>query len=395
MKGGLVFSASAHAALIMLGLFGLSFGEPLEPEPVESIAVDLVPIEEFANIRQGTLESEIIETETPSAVQDDQPAELAQPTGNTEEDQPTPEQAPTPSPAPTTNTAPENQPEPEPDPVPEQTEAPAPVDPAPTRPEPTPEPPPPEPAPPEPAPEPAPEPTPEPAPTPETETPELTAPTETAEPAVVAPAPVARMASLEQKREEFKKQQEAKKKAAEDEKKKKEEEAERQRVAEAERKKEDAAKAAEAKRKEEEAAKAAEAKRSQQSVADIADEISDIINDEDSRGGTTGQGGEPTVGKPTGQAATLSNSEIAALGAQIRECLSVPLGVPEAGIVVTLQFSVDASGAVTGRPMPVQQPASGLEQTFASAAQRAVMRCGPYAIVAGQDVRVLFDPNQF
>ena len=63
--------------------------------------------------------------------------------------------------------------------------------------------------------------------------------------------------------------------------------------------------------------------------------------------------------------------------------------------MVKLNFSVDASGAVVGNPTPVQQPASGLEQTYVSAATRAVLRCGPYTIAAGQDVRVTFDPNDY
>jgi hypothetical protein len=388
MRTGVAFSVAAHAALLFLGLVGLNFGRPLEPEPVESISVDLVPVSEFSNIRQGTLDSKIIETETPSAVQDDKPAELAQPPGNTEEDQPTPEQAPTPSPRPTTNTAPADQPEPEPDPAPEPTAPPAPVEPAPAPPAPAPAPTPP----PQPAPEPTP--TPEPTPAPAVPTPELSAPTAEAEPAAVAPAPVARMASLEQKRAEFKNQQEALK--AEEAKKEADEKAKKAAADEA--KKKAAAeekRIADAKEQDATAKKAAEAKRQAQAASKEADDISAIINNEQSRGGTTGQGGEPTVGKPTGQAATLSNSQIAALGAQIKACLNIPPGVQEAGLIVKLEFSVDGTGGLVGNPRPLQQPASGLEQTYVSAASRAVMRCGPYEIAAGQDVRVTFDPNEF
>ena len=70
MRAGLAVSTIAHAALIALIVIGVGFTRPLEPTPVESIAVDLVSIEEFSNIRAGSLESEIVETETPSLVED-------------------------------------------------------------------------------------------------------------------------------------------------------------------------------------------------------------------------------------------------------------------------------------------------------------------------------------
>ena len=149
MRTGVTVSVVAHIAIIGIGLVNLGFAEPLTPIE-NAIAVDLVPVSEFNNIRMGSLDSEIVETETPSIVEDDQPAELAQPTGNTEQDQPEPSEADIPTPAPVTNTAPEPEaaPPPEPEPVPEPT------------PEPEPAPPP------EPAPAPEPEPQPAPAPTP-------------------------------------------------------------------------------------------------------------------------------------------------------------------------------------------------------------------------------------
>ena len=49
MRAGLVVSTIAHAALIALIVIGVGFTTPLEPTPVESIAVDLISIEEFSN----------------------------------------------------------------------------------------------------------------------------------------------------------------------------------------------------------------------------------------------------------------------------------------------------------------------------------------------------------
>ena len=347
MRAGLLVSTIAHAALIALIVIGVGFATPLEPTPVESIAVDLISIEEFSNIRAGSLDSTIVETETPSVVEDDTPAELAQRTGNTEQDQPTPEDTPEPTPAPTQQTAPEPVPEPVPveEPVPEPEPEPAVA----------------------PAPQPEPEPVPEPEPQPAEEAPALATPEVSPEPAEVAPRPVMRTASLDEKRADFKKQQEAEKQRQEDEAKKKKEEQQRQE---------------EAKRKEDEAAR-------------LADEVANIINSEESRGATTGEGGQQTLGKETGTAARLSQSEIDALVGQIRECMSVPLGAAEEGVTAQLEFNIDQSGKVTTLPLIISQPATTLEQALASAAQRAVMRCGPYTVAAGQQVRATFDPRQF
>lgn len=354
MRTGLTVSSIAHAGLIALVVVGIGFGRPIEPPPVESIAVDLVPIEEISNIRVGSLESEIVETETPSAVTADKPAELAQPTGNTEEDQPTPEDSPDPTPAPTQQTAPAPTPQAEPEPEPEPEPAPVPE----ARPVSQPEP--------EPAPEPEPEPTP-------VATPEVT---ET--PAEVAPAPRMRTAAIDQKRAQFKKLQEQQKEQAK-------EEAERQ---EAERKK----KEEEAKRKAaEEQQRIEEAKLQEDEAAKLADEVANIINTEESRGATTGEGGEATLGKETGRAARLSQSELDGLVAQIKGCINMPPGAEENDATAELLFSVDAAGYVVAQPQLLQSS----DDTYARAVTRAVMRCGPYAVVAGEDVRAQFRAREF
>lgn len=364
MRTGLVVSAASHAVVLAVILLGLGVARPFEPETVESIAVDLVPIEEVANIRAGQLDSEIIETQTPAVVESDRPAELAQPTGNTEEDQPKPEAADNPTPAPTTNTAPEPVPEPAPEPQ--------------TRPEPAPEP---EPEPiPEPTPEPAPvpEPTPEPTPEPVAPTPELAVDPTPEAPQEVSPQPVARTASLEQKRAEFKKRQEEQKKREEAEKKKKEEEAKR--------------------KKEEETKRLAEAAtQKQQDNAREADDISAIINSEDSRGATTGQGGTPTTGKPTGTAARLSRSELDGLVSQIKECWNLLPSDIDSGLDVRLLVNLDRQGNVVGTPQVTQQDNSAAGGAIARAAQRAVVNCGPYRLDAAkydewQQIDVLLQP---
>lgn len=335
MRAGLAVSTIAHAALIALIVIGVGFSRPLEPTPVESIAVDLVPIEEFSNIRAGSLESEVVETETPSVVEDVKPAELAQPTGNTEQDQPTPEDTPTPTPAPTQQTAPEPVPAPEPveEPAPEPEPVPTPV---------------------EPMPRPEPEPVPEPEPEPVEEAPALATPQVSPEPAEVAPRPVMRTASLDQKRAAFKQQQEA-------EKKRKEEEA---------------------RKRQQEAKRAEEAKRQQDEAARRADDISDIINAEESRGATTGAGGTPTLGKPTGQAARLSQSETDALVAQMRSCWNLLPAEIDSGLSVRLLVELNPDGSVAGAPRVLEQDSSAVGISIARAAVNAVRKCGPYRLAA-------------
>lgn len=334
MRAGLAVSSIAHAALIALIVVGVGMTDPLEPTPVESIAVDLVSIEEFTNIRAGSLESEIVETETPSVVQDDAPAELAQPTGNTELDQPAPEDTPVPTPAPTRQTAPEPVPEPEPveEPVPEPEPEPA-V---------------------EPAPRPEPEPVPEPEPQPVPEESALAIPEESPEPADVAPQPVMRTAALDQKRADFRKKQEAENKRREEEARKKKEEQER--IEEARRREDDAAR--------------------------LADEISDIINAEDSRGATTGEGGTPTLGKPTGQAARLTQSETDALIAQMRACWNLLPAEIDSGLSVRLLVELDRNGSVVGAPQVLEQDNTATGISIARQAVTAVRKCGPYRLAA-------------
>jgi hypothetical protein len=367
MRTGLVVSASVHVLLLVLGLINLGLTEPLEPT-VQSIAVELVPIEEFSNIRLGQLDSEVVETETPSVVESDEPAELAQPTGNTEENQvtpspadvetpapvtetaPAPESEPTPEPEPEPEPIPEPEPAPEPEPVPEPVELPQtrPEDLAPApEPEPVPEPEPeptPEPEPePEPTPEPTPEPEPEPTPEPEPEpTPEPTPPQ------VDVALPTSRPADLAQVREQA---------LAAAERRREEEERQRQ-------------------------AAAAEAAPPTEISSETADEISSIINNAPTTGATTGQGGSPTLGDTTGTSARLSQTAIDGLVAKIKTCWNLLPSDFNSGLNVTLSVSMNSDGSVNGTPQVVAADPSTAGQAIARAAQRAVVQCGPYTMLS-------------
>lgn len=373
MRTGFTVSVTAHAALIVLAIVGIGMGRPIDATPVESIAVDLVPVSEFTNIRMGSLDSTIVETETPSVVEDTKPAEIAQPTGNTTEDQPTPADNAKVTPAPTENTAPAPDAAPEPSPQP-QPEAVAPIPDTPPAAQPEPQP--------EPTPTPVPEPAPQPEPAP------VATPEPTPDPADAAPKPNLRTAALDQKRADYKKQQDALKKQQADEKA--QAEAAKKKAAEDAKKKADDEKKKKAaeEQKRIEQAKAADAKKT-------ADEVANIINNEDSRGATTGQGGQPTLGKETGRAATLSQSEIGALVAQLRSCITLPAGAEDADARAEFTFTIGADGMVAGRPQMLSSPTNQIEDAYARAVSRALQRCGPFTMAAGQDVRAQFAAREY
>jgi colicin import membrane protein len=360
MRTGFTVSTIGHVGLIVLAVVGIGMGRPMDAVPVESIAVDLVPISEFSNIRMGTLDSTVIETEAPSVVEAETPPELAQPTGNTQEDQPTPADNPTLTPAPTEQTAPAPEAAAEPVAEPEPQVAPTPA----TRPAVEPQP--------EPVAEPVAEPVPEPTP--------VATPDVTPDPTDAAPKPTVRTASLDQKRAEFKKQQEAAKQQKADEKAKAEAD---KKKAEEEKKR----KAAEEKQRIEQA-KAADAKK-------VADEVANLINNEESRGATTGAGGTPTVGKETGRSATLSQSEIGALVAQIQSCMTLPAGAEDVDARAEFTFSIGADGMVVGQPRMMSSPANTIEDAYSRGVQRALIRCGPFMMAAGQEIRAQFAARSF
>jgi outer membrane biosynthesis protein TonB len=342
MKAGVTTSVIAHVTLLALAFVGLGAARPLEPEVVESIAVELVPISEVTNIRMGSLDSTVVETETPAIVETETPAELAQPTGNTTEDQVTPTETERETPAPVVNTAPEPTPEvvEEPDPTPVE------------------ETPPPEPAPAEAA---------EPAPVEETAPPEVVAeaPAETPTEPVAPRLPMLRPAALN--KAPAKKPEETKVAAVTPAPKPAQKPAEKPKPTQ---------------------------KKPVDEAAREADEVAALINSEISRGATTGAGGTPTLGKNTGKASTLTQSQLDGLVAQIKGCMNIPAGAAEAGITAQLQFSIDAGGNVNGQPQIVSSAGTPLERALASAAQRAVMRCGPYQMALNQEVKATFDPRE-
>nr|WP_314257788.1 hypothetical protein [uncultured Devosia sp.] len=399
MRVGVTVSIAAHIAVLCIGLINLGFAEPLTTVE-NAIAVDLVPISDVASIRAGQLDSQVVETDTPSIVEDDQPAEIAQPTGNTETDQPTPSPADLPTPAPVTNSAPQPEaapppaPEPEPAPQPEPTPAPTPQ-PAPVpQSRPTPPPPAPEPEPtPEPAPErePAPEPTPAPTPEPAPEPTPVPTPTPepTPEPTVAAPAPAARPSNLAQLRERFA--------AAEAERRRREEE-ERERQAAAAAEARQAQQTAAREAAEQEADRAAEQASPPQIDATLADDISSIINRDRTTGATTGSGGSPTLGDTSGTAATLSTTEMGAMVAKIRQCWNLLPNEQIPGVEVTVNIRLSQNGTLADVPRIVSVSQQPEAINIAQKAVSAIAACAPYDMLSAasygdwQNMNVVLSP---
>src|SRR5690554_4804979 len=65
MKTGLATSVVLHATVLGLGLVSLSAPKPFEVMNVESLPVDIVPVEEFTQIQQGDKKAPMNETPTP------------------------------------------------------------------------------------------------------------------------------------------------------------------------------------------------------------------------------------------------------------------------------------------------------------------------------------------
>jgi colicin import membrane protein len=368
MRAGFTASVVLHAGVLLFALAGISMSKPFEPTPEESIAVDLVPASDVANIRVGSLDSTVVQTETPAAVQADKPAEIAQPAGNTEEDQPTPNDSPTPSPAPTNQTAPATPtPPPQPDPTPQQVAP----DPAP-QPEPPPTPqvrqiePTPAPQPPQPAP--APEDT---APPPPLATPDVTE-----DPAAAAPQPVIKTASLEQKRAEYKQQVAAQQKAEADAKAKADADAKAKAAADAAAKKAADLKKQQQQQQADEQPKPVDLMPKPDTQAKPADQVADLINSENSRGAITGNGGQPTLGRQDGRSASLSQTEMDALAAAMKQCFSPPPGAAEENASAIIQVSLLPDGRVQGQPQILSVAGPTMGAATGKAAVRAVLRCG-------------------
>ncbi|MTI44962.1 Cell division and transport-associated protein TolA (TC 2.C.1.2.1) [Roseibium hamelinense] len=149
MRVGLIASLTGHSVVLLWGLVALPGPNSFSVPQVESLPVDLVPIEELTRLRLGERDAEVRDvaalqpSEQPEPTQeepDETPGEAQNTQATPPAPTPAPEPAPTPEPAPVQDqeAAPEPAPAPDPVPVPEPEPAPEPAAEAPPAPEPEP-----------------------------------------------------------------------------------------------------------------------------------------------------------------------------------------------------------------------------------------------------------------
>jgi outer membrane biosynthesis protein TonB len=109
---------------------------------------------------------------------------------------------------------------------------------------------------------------------------------------------------------------------------------------------------------------------------------------------------KPSLGLATANAATLSQNEMDALRARLRDCWSVPVGVAEArDLVVTVRILFNKDGSLAADPTLMNHGSHPAFQAAAESALRGVRRCAPYSFMpplkyeAWKDVIVDFDPR--
>jgi colicin import membrane protein len=109
---------------------------------------------------------------------------------------------------------------------------------------------------------------------------------------------------------------------------------------------------------------------------------------------------EPTLGRATGSAAKISQSEIDALRQRISQCWNVPVGADGASqlsVVFRVQFRKD--GSVLRGPDIVEASASAFGPAFAESGKRAILQCQPYTMLRQdsydqwKDIEIKFTPN--
>ena len=97
--------------------------------------------------------------------------------------------------------------------------------------------------------------------------------------------------------------------------------------------------------------------------------------------------------------ATMTQSEIDALRAQIQRCWNIPVGWTDPkDVTVTIRFKLNQDGTVNGVPSIQQYPASQYGTVAADRAVGAVLQCGPYQLPAEKydlwsEVQMRFSPQ--
>jgi colicin import membrane protein len=109
---------------------------------------------------------------------------------------------------------------------------------------------------------------------------------------------------------------------------------------------------------------------------------------------------KPSLGAAKGEAAQLSQSEIDALRARLRQCWSPPVGAADAArMVVIYRVLFRRDGSLAASPTLVQAPAAAQGPVLAESARRALLQCQPYTMLKPEhydqwkDMQITFDPR--
>ncbi|TGQ09914.1 MULTISPECIES: cell envelope integrity protein TolA [unclassified Mesorhizobium] len=379
MRTGLTSSVILHAVALAFGLFTLSSPPAMPTSDVESVAVDIVPMEAIAQTLQGDKKSVMhdkpapVPTKRPDVVPDAQ--KVGENTVDTDkavtdEAKPKPVEktaAPPPAPTPTEKPAVEDVPKPQekPKPTPATEVAPTPTPKEEVKPEPVKQT------------EPKPTPTKQPAPTPPKDT-TAAIPKEEVKPDAVAEAIDQQQPTEEAKLPDSAPAPEARPKPQ---------------PAQAE-----SAKAPDRKDAEKPVKEASSKKKSDEKQFN-ADEITALLDKQKpSGGGAKRSTQQASLGGEKDQGQKLSKSEQGALEDQLGSCWTLPVGLEGSeNFTVVIRFNLNASGKLEGRP--TVEKSSGNPQ-FDASAVRAVQKCdvAGLQVPAGKqdiwsDIRVNFDPR--
>lgn len=107
------------------------------------------------------------------------------------------------------------------------------------------------------------------------------------------------------------------------------------------------------------------------------------------------------LGAPTGKATQLSQSEIDALRARLKECWNPPVGVDRnSNLQVVLNVRFKPDGSLAGNPDIVSGPASAQGPVMAESAKRALLRCQPFTMLKPEhydlwkNIEINFDASE-
>lgn len=382
MRTGLTSSVILHAVALAFGLFTLSPPPSMPTADVESVAVDIVPMEAIAQTLQGDKKAVMHDKPAPVPTKRPDVVPNAQKVGEntvdtdkpvTDEAKPKPVEktaAPPPAPTPTEKPAVEDVPKPQekPKPTPATEVAPTPTPKEEVKPEPVKQT------------EPKPTPAKEPPPAPQ---PDKTAAIQKEE---VKPDAVAEAISQDLPTEEAKLPDSAPAPEARPKPQPQPQPAE-------------SAKAPDRKDAEKPVKEASSKKKSDEKQFN-ADEITALLDKQKpSGGGAKRSTQQASLGGEKDQGQKLSKSEQGALEAQLGGCWTLPVGLEGSeNFTVVVRFNLNASGKLEGRP--TVEKSSGNPQ-FDASAVRAVQKCdvAGLQVPAGKqdiwsDVRVNFDPRE-